>query len=64
MSDDPAPPLCPVCRQGITTLIATLKDARTIDIYLCQGCRTQFVSVIRSPSTRNTRLRRLGKLTR
>ena len=42
MSDDPAPPLCPVCRQGITALIATLKDARTIDIYLCQGCRTQF----------------------
>jgi hypothetical protein len=42
MSDDPARPLCPICRQGITTLIATLRDARTIDIYLCQACRTQF----------------------
>jgi transposase-like protein len=42
MSDDPARPLCPTCRQGVTTLIATLKDARTIDIYLCQDCRTQF----------------------
>ena len=42
MSDDPARPLCPLCRQGITTLIATLTDARTTDIYLCQACRTQF----------------------
>jgi hypothetical protein len=42
MSDDPARPLCPMCRHGITTLIATLKDARTIDIYLCQHCRSQF----------------------
>jgi hypothetical protein len=42
MSDDPARPLCPMCRQGIITLIATLKDARILDIYLCQACRTQF----------------------
>jgi transposase-like protein len=42
MSDDPAPPLCPMCRGGTATLIATLKDARTVDIYLCQHCRAQF----------------------
>ena len=42
MSDNPARPLCPMCRRGTATLIATLKDARTIDIYLCQRCLAQF----------------------
>jgi transposase-like protein len=42
MSDDPARPLCPMCRRGTAALIATVKDGRTLDIYLCQHCRTQF----------------------
>ena len=42
MPDDPARPLCPICRRDTTALIATLKDARSIDIYLCQHCRAQF----------------------
>ena len=44
MSDDPARPLCPSCRSGATTLIATVKNERTFDIYLCLACRIEFTS--------------------
>ena len=38
----PDHPSCPLCHHKETTLIATLKDERTVDIYLCQHCRTNF----------------------
>jgi len=42
MTDEAARPWCPMCTRGPATLIATLKDGRTLDIYLCQRCRTRF----------------------
>jgi hypothetical protein len=44
MPDGPARPLCPFCRSGATTLIATVKNERTLDIYLCLACRIEFAS--------------------
>jgi transcription elongation factor Elf1 len=40
--DDPARPTCPVCQSRTTTLIATVKDERTLDIFLCLACRIEF----------------------
>jgi transcription elongation factor Elf1 len=44
MPDDPARTLCPVCKRATTTSIATVTDERTLDIFLCLACRTQFAS--------------------
>ena len=44
MPDDPARPLCPMCQRGTAALIATVKDGRMLDIYLCQRCHAQFTT--------------------
>jgi transposase-like protein len=42
MADAPAPPVCPVCRAEVVSLIATVKDETTLDIFLCHACHAQF----------------------
>jgi transcription elongation factor Elf1 len=42
MADEPTPPACPVCRANAVSLIATLKDQSTLDIFLCHGCGAHF----------------------
>jgi uncharacterized protein YbaR (Trm112 family) len=42
MLGDPERPFCPLCQRPTLTLIATVMGERSLDIYLCPDCRTQF----------------------
>jgi transposase-like protein len=35
-------PSCPICHHAETKLIATVKEERTVEIYLCQHCWSHF----------------------